>query len=58
VEYCEVTRALVMVRRFTGNLEPNVKYADVMFEGVEGHVSQAEAAFARQCGILNPVKVI
>ncbi len=53
-----MTRALVMVRRFTGNLEPNVKYADVMFEGVEGHVSQAEAAFARQCGILNPVKVI
>jgi hypothetical protein len=57
-EYCEVTRALVMVRRFTGTLEPNVKFPDVMVEGVEGQISQAEAVFAKQCEILNPVKVI
>ncbi len=57
-EYCEVTRALVMVRRFTGVVEPNVKYADVAGDGLEKRVSQAETVFEKQCEILNPVTVI
>jgi len=57
-EYCEVTRALVMVLRFTGQLEPNSKYPDLDAPGVREAVSLAESVFQRRRAILSPVSVI
>lgn len=57
-EYCEVTRALVMVRRFTGRIEPNSKYPDPDAPGVLGALGEAESVFRERRARLNPVSVI
>lgn len=57
-EHCEVTRALVMVRRFTGKLEPNSKYPDPDAPGVLGALAEAERVFQQLGARLNPVSVI
>ncbi len=57
-EYCEVTRALVMVRRFTGRLEPNSKYPDPDAPGVREAVGEAESVFQQRRARLSPVSVI
>ena len=57
-ERCEVTRALVMVRRFTGRAEPNAKYPDALAPEVAGVIAEAEAAFERSRAVLTPVVVI
>ena len=57
-EHCEVTRALVMVRRFTGRLEPNAKYADLDVPGVGDALAHADATFGRRQAALHPVSVI
>jgi hypothetical protein len=56
--HCEVTRALVMVRRFTGRMEPNTKYSDLKAAGVGEALAAAERAFERRRGALHPVAVI
>ncbi len=56
--HCEVTRALVMVRRFTGVVEPNSKYPDVSAPSVGVAIDRAAAIFERERGILRPVEVI
>ena len=56
--YCEVTRALVMVRRFTGRLEPNAKFADTTESRVARAIDHAETVFERQRDALYPVAVI
>ncbi|MCZ6917070.1 MAG: hypothetical protein O7I93_09865 [Gemmatimonadetes bacterium] len=57
-EYCEVISALVMVRRFTGALEPNVKYVDVENEMVGTAIDQAEQLLEARRDELHPVIVI
>ena len=57
-ERCEVTRALVMVRRFTGCIEPNIKFHDVDAPAVARVLAEAVAAFERGRGVLTPVVVI
>jgi hypothetical protein len=55
---CEVTRALVMVRRFTGQLEPNSKYPDLAAPDLYGALDRAEDRFQREREVLMPVVVI
>ena len=55
---CEVTAALVMVRRFTGRLEECTKYPDPTADGVRKAVDRAEGAFERTRAVLSPVRVI
>jgi hypothetical protein len=57
-EYCEVTRALVMVRRFTGRVEPSAKYGDRSPVAVREALDQAEVLFERKRRVLSPVRVI
>ena len=57
-ERCEVTRALVMVRRFTGRTEPNSKFVDTESDEVARAMGEAETAFERVREVLNPVAVI
>ena len=57
-EHCEVTRALVMVRRFTGRTAPNSKYADVSDPSVTRVLDAAEVVFGARREILSPVVVI
>ncbi len=57
-EYCEVTRALVMVCRFTGRLEPSTKYGEMDGPAVYEALAQADAAFQRRSTALRPVSVI
>ena len=57
-ERCEVTRALVMVWRFTGQTEANSKYPDPASADVAQAVSDAQAAFERTRATLTPVVVI
>jgi hypothetical protein len=57
-ERCEVTRALVMVRWFTGRAEANSKYLDVESSDVATAIVQAEVAFERSRTLLTPVVVI
>jgi hypothetical protein len=57
-ERCEVTRALVMVRRFTGKTEPNSKYPEPQSVQVIRAMAGAEEAFERSRGVLTPVVVI
>ncbi|MDH5642631.1 MAG: hypothetical protein OEY63_00395 [Gemmatimonadota bacterium] len=58
VEDCEVTRALVMVRRFTGSIEPNVKFSDLESGELLAHLAYAERTYAGLKDTLHPVKVI
>ncbi len=55
---CEVTRALVMVKRFTGRVEPNVKYTDLSAREVDKLLREAEATFGAERERLHPVTVI
>ena len=57
-ERCEVTRALVMVRRFTGQIEANSKYADTESAVVAQAIDEAKSAFERAGAIFTPVVVI
>lgn len=57
-EHCEVSRALVMVRRFTGRLEPNSKYGDLSAERVHAALHRAEVRFRERRDVLTPVVVI
>lgn len=57
-EHCEVTRALVMVKRFTGVIEPNVKFPDRSAANAEERVAEAEKAFGAERDVLHPVVVI
>lgn len=56
--HCEVTRALVMVRRFTGRLEPNTKFPDAADGEVLRTLEGAEEAFDETRETLSPVVVI
>lgn len=55
---CEVTRALVMVRRFTGRLEPNTKFGGPPDATVRATIDRAEKAFESKRDELSPVAVI
>lgn len=57
-ESCEVMRALVMVKRFTGAIAPNVKYSDVGSAEAADAVRRAEARYVEQQARLRPVHVI
>lgn len=57
-ERCEVTRALVIVRRLCGTIEPNSKYCDLEGEWLERVLDRAEARFQRLSGRLTPVLVM
>lgn len=57
-ERCEVTRALVMVRKFTGQVEPNIKFSDVSSPEVADALDAAQVTFERGRAVLNPVTVI
>jgi hypothetical protein len=57
-ERCEVMRSLVMVRRFTGSVEPNIKFPDPDDASVREALDAAEAGFERQRDVLIPVAVI
>ena len=55
---CEVTHALVMVRRLTGVIEPSSKYPEVGRADVAEALDRAEEAFRRACESFTPVAVI
>ena len=55
---CEVTRALVAVRKLTGRLAPSVKYADPEAPGVRAAIDAAERHYHRHRDRLLPVSVI
>lgn len=55
---CEVTRALVAVRRLTGRLAPNSKFLDVERPEVQRALDQAEKLFDDERDRLVPVVVI
>ena len=57
-EFCEVTRAIVMVRRFTGRLEPNIKYAGVDAGAMRAASDAAEQVFEEARAVLRPVTLI
>jgi hypothetical protein len=57
-EDCEVTRALVMVRRFTGRVEPNVKFGEESTEAVRAFLAGAERLFEERRETLHPVMLI
>jgi hypothetical protein len=57
-ERCEVTRALVLVRRLTGRLEPSSKYPDPGAATVHRAVDSAELLFGERRSVLEPVVVI
>jgi len=57
-EHCEVTRALVMVRRFTGRIEPSAKFGSASTVALREALDQAEVIFERKRGVLSPVQVI
>jgi len=55
---CEVTRALVALRRFTGAVPDNVKYPDPTAPEVGAALDAAEALFEEDRDRLSPVTVI
>lgn len=57
-EWCEVTRALVAVRAWTGHIPASVKYPDPTGAEVIGHLDTAERRFRAQRDHLEPVTVI
>lgn len=56
--HCEVTRALVAVRKLTGRLAPSVKYPNVQLPEVGRAVDRAERRFEEERDRLEPVTVI
>jgi hypothetical protein len=57
-DHCEVTRALVAVRKLTGRLSPSAKYPDVERPEVSHAVDRAERRFEEERDRLEPVTVI
>jgi hypothetical protein len=57
-DYCEVTRALVMIRRFTGSVEPNVKFFHESPDRVARVLDAAQRTFDARKETLHPVMVI
>ncbi len=55
---CEVTHALVMIRRLTGAIEPSVKFPDPADVRVADALDEAEEAYRREWESLTPVAVI
>lgn len=55
---CEVTRAAVMVRRFTGLVEPNAKWPIVGDAAVWNALDEAEAMYEAERAALTPVVMI
>ena len=55
---CEVTRALVALRRHTGTVPLNVKYADPVAPEVGAALDAAEARYEEERDRLSPVTVI
>jgi hypothetical protein len=58
VECCEVTRALVAVRKLTGRVAPSSKYADPDAPDVRHNLDDAERRFDAERFLLSPVIVI
>lgn len=58
LDHCEVTRALVAVRKLTGRLAPNTKFADVERPEVSQMLNDAERRFEAARDRLDPVTVI
>lgn len=57
-DHCEVTRALVAVRKLTGRLAPSIKFADVERDEVSRVLDDAERRFEAARDRLEPVTVI
>jgi hypothetical protein len=57
-EHCEVTRSLVLVRKFTGQLEPNAKFPDLGDPRIGAALDYAESLFDAQREVFVPVVVI
>jgi hypothetical protein len=57
-EHCEVTHALVMIRRFTGEVAPNAKFADTENDDVRVRLDLAEERFEGVRGELHPAMVL
>ncbi len=53
-----MTRSLVMVRKLTGQLEPNSKYSDLSDQAVGAALDYAELLFDSQREVFIPVVVI
>jgi len=58
LERCEVTRALVAVRKLTGRLAPSSKFADADEEAVQRTLDDAERRFEQGRDRIVPVNVI
>ncbi len=57
-DYCEVTRALVMIRRVTGSVEPSVKFTHESVDRIEPVLDSAQRLFEERKETLHPVMVI
>jgi hypothetical protein len=57
-EHCEVTHALVMIRRFTGAVAPSAKFADDDEAEVRARLNLAEERFERAREELHPAVVM
>jgi hypothetical protein len=58
LDRCEVTRALVAIRKFTGRVEPNTKFSDPAQPSVQQTLDAAERLFEQERDQLVPVTVI
>lgn len=58
LDRCEVTRALVGVRKLTGRVAPNTKFPDPAEPGVQRALDEAERLFEEERDRLQPVVVI
>ncbi|HKE91289.1 MAG TPA: hypothetical protein VKB45_13215, partial [Gemmatimonadales bacterium] len=58
LDHCEVTRALVAVRKLTGRLAPSTKFPDVARPEVRHMLDDAERRFEAARDQLDPVTVI
>ena len=58
IDRCEVTRALVAVRKLTGRVAPNVKFGDADSEAVRAVLDRAARRFDAQRHRIVPVTVI
>ncbi|MGH7643965.1 MAG: hypothetical protein ACREMR_00125 [Gemmatimonadales bacterium] len=58
LDRCEVTRALVAVRKFTGRVAPNIKFPDADEPAVRRALDDAERLFEEERDRLLPVTVI
>jgi hypothetical protein len=58
VDRCEVTRALVAVRKLTGRVAPSSKFGDEDTPGVRRALDEAEERFEAERDRIVPVTVI